>query len=207
MIPTLWFRNTWSWGRDDHKPQISATPGGGGAPSVRAVHHELGTLLARVRRGPPTCSLQRTKRTPHAFGAGVNPSPFVKDGNRPGHRSRSNRAINQTGRGHEIWSCANRVTLAPGATQSDPAEIVARPAGMYPFKGAELSLDNRRAEADEFYATLSRGALTERRSVVERQALAWLDVEQAVSTTSTSPNGSKAIRPVHHRRRAKARPQ
>src|SRR5689334_86182 len=38
LIPTLWFRNTWSWGRDDRRPELSANAGNGGsAPAIRAV--------------------------------------------------------------------------------------------------------------------------------------------------------------------------
>jgi hypothetical protein len=38
VLPTLWFRNTWSWGVDPRKPTLSdAGPG-----AIRAAHHELG---------------------------------------------------------------------------------------------------------------------------------------------------------------------
>ncbi len=41
VLPTLWFRNTWSWGHDDRRPSI-----GGGAPA--SLQHEgVGTLIAR----------------------------------------------------------------------------------------------------------------------------------------------------------------
>src|SRR6185295_12611098 len=26
LLPTLWFRNTWSWGRDDRRPAIAMSP-------------------------------------------------------------------------------------------------------------------------------------------------------------------------------------
>src|SRR5438132_5703496 len=42
LLPTLWFRNTWTWGRDDRRPEIriAATPDGGAA--LRAEHQRLG---------------------------------------------------------------------------------------------------------------------------------------------------------------------
>ena len=38
VLPTLWFRNTWSFGDDDRKPSL----GEAGPSAVRATHHELG---------------------------------------------------------------------------------------------------------------------------------------------------------------------
>jgi hypothetical protein len=45
VLPTLWFRNTWSWGDRDPKPRITRVPGPGSAdPVVRAEHHQLGVF-------------------------------------------------------------------------------------------------------------------------------------------------------------------
>src|SRR5512138_268754 len=38
VLPTLWFRNTWSWGEDDRKPSLRQTEPG----VIQASHHELG---------------------------------------------------------------------------------------------------------------------------------------------------------------------
>ncbi|HYP61836.1 MAG TPA: hypothetical protein VEQ36_15530 [Thermomicrobiales bacterium] len=171
MIPTLWFRNTWSWGRDDHKPQISATPGGGGAPSVRAVHHELGTLWLACEGAPDLLFTENETNAARLWG-GVNPSPFVKDGIDQAIVHGLTDAVNPDRTGTK-FGARYRVTLAPGATQSIQLRLSPDQQND-PFKGAELVFDNRRAEADEFYATLSRGALTEDEARVERQALAGL---------------------------------
>ena len=34
VLPTLWFRNTWSWGRDSRRPSITALPTGHGKPNA-----------------------------------------------------------------------------------------------------------------------------------------------------------------------------
>src|SRR6187200_704122 len=38
VLPTLWFRNTWSWGEDDRKPSLRAV----GPGVMQATHPELG---------------------------------------------------------------------------------------------------------------------------------------------------------------------
>src|SRR5262245_9484192 len=49
VLPTLWFRNTWTWGRDDRRPSmgLGSPPGQGrsGTPVVVARHWELGEYL------------------------------------------------------------------------------------------------------------------------------------------------------------------
>jgi hypothetical protein len=37
LLPTLWFRNTWSWPTPQPKPVLRASKG-----AIRASHHELG---------------------------------------------------------------------------------------------------------------------------------------------------------------------
>jgi hypothetical protein len=45
VLPTLWFRNTWSWGNRDPRPRLARVPGAGPAdPVVRAEHHQLGVF-------------------------------------------------------------------------------------------------------------------------------------------------------------------
>ena len=48
LLPTLWFRNTWSWGEDDRKPSLrEAGPG-----AIQASHHELGEYWLYCDGGP-----------------------------------------------------------------------------------------------------------------------------------------------------------
>ena len=48
VLPTLWFRNTWSWGDDEPEAVAARRPAPG---AIEASHHELGDVLAGVRRG------------------------------------------------------------------------------------------------------------------------------------------------------------
>ena len=41
LLPTLWFRNTWSWDEGTTKPTITSVDGG----TLRAEHEELGTVV------------------------------------------------------------------------------------------------------------------------------------------------------------------
>ena len=50
LLPTLWFRNTWSWGDGVTKPKLEAADGEPGIAAVRASHAELGEWRAVRRR-------------------------------------------------------------------------------------------------------------------------------------------------------------
>jgi hypothetical protein len=48
LLPTLWFRNTWSWGESDYKPTLrEAGPG-----TIQVTHHELGDYWLYCDGGP-----------------------------------------------------------------------------------------------------------------------------------------------------------
>ena len=65
LLPTLWFRNTWSWDEGGAKPLLEeAGPG-----RIRAAHPELGYVRARLRRDPGAPLHGERVATPSASGA------------------------------------------------------------------------------------------------------------------------------------------
>jgi hypothetical protein len=78
VLPTLWFRNTWSWGRTGEgywpKPRITqACPAG-----VRAEHATLGAFELHGAGSPRLLFTENETNYERLFGA-PNPSPWVKD--------------------------------------------------------------------------------------------------------------------------------
>ncbi len=82
VLPTLWFRNTWSWGRSGEgytrKPHLSA----GLAGEVLAEHPELGRFRLRAERGagaPSELLFSENETNNQRLYGTENESPFVKD--------------------------------------------------------------------------------------------------------------------------------
>jgi hypothetical protein len=81
LLPTIWFRNTWSWGRTGEgywpKPSLSSE----GPDAVVASHSDLGRFRWRFEGTPVAPELLFTENetnTARLFGA-ANPGPHVKD--------------------------------------------------------------------------------------------------------------------------------
>jgi hypothetical protein len=63
LLPTLWFRNTWSWGDDEPKPVLGQID----AEKIHASHPKLGDYTLQCE-GAAECSSPRTNPMPAVFG-------------------------------------------------------------------------------------------------------------------------------------------
>ncbi|MGC2275855.1 MAG: hypothetical protein WA571_07580, partial [Candidatus Binatus sp.] len=75
LLPTLWFRNTWSWGGDHRKPSLREE----GLGTIRATHHELGEYWLRCDGAQELLFTENENNAQRLWGR-PNASPYVKDG-------------------------------------------------------------------------------------------------------------------------------
>ena len=74
VLPTLWFRNTWSWGEDERKPSLrQAAPG-----VVQAAHPDLGEYWLHCDGAPELLFTENESNAQRLWGQ-PNASPYVKD--------------------------------------------------------------------------------------------------------------------------------
>jgi hypothetical protein len=78
VLPTLWFRNTWSFGRMAEKPVLKLEKPLGDAGCVSASHPELGEYFLYFENADATLFTENETNTERLYGS-PNPSPFVKD--------------------------------------------------------------------------------------------------------------------------------
>ncbi len=162
VLPTLWFRNTWSWGggHEDSavKPRLSAA----GDDRVQCDHPTLGRFLMEIERGPdgasPLLFTENETNAARLFGAS-NPSQFVKDafhdcvvGGRP-------EAVNPARTGTKC-AAHHVLVLAPGEERVLRLRLYAeaeRPRETFGKTFAAV-IEARRQEADDYYTALFGGA-------------------------------------------------
>ena len=78
LLPTLWFRNTWSWGDDAPKPSLSARRGVPGVSAATASHAELGEWLLQADGNAQLLFCENETNNERLFGCDKR-SPYVKD--------------------------------------------------------------------------------------------------------------------------------
>jgi len=176
VLPTLWFRNTWSWGCLHEgcvaKPDLRAVSDS----RVQCDHGTLGRMFLDVEPGPggaaPLLFTENESNAELLFG-GANPSPYVKDS--IGDLVTAGRgSVNPERKGTKC-SAHFVLDLAPGEERVMRLRLRAGDPGPGTAFGAafERTLSSRRAEADAFYAALPGPPDPKARSVA-RQANAGL---------------------------------
>jgi hypothetical protein len=179
LLPTLWFRNTWSWGDDVPRPGLTATDAGAGVSAARATHHELGEWLFRADRSAQLLFCENETNNQRLFGV-PSASPYVKDGVNDFVVDGRQDAVNPERTGTKL-AAHHVLTVGPGESASVRVRLSAATgdAGAA-ARGNPLGSDfdammsARREEADRFYAKVVPPGLSSDQTMVMRQALAGL---------------------------------
>ena len=150
VLPTLWFRNTWSWSNGAAKPSIRATDTGGAAWAVEAAHAELGSYWLYGRRNAELLFTDNETDTERLWGD-PNATPFVKDAFHRRVIDGAADAVNpDSGTKFASWS---RFFVPPGQRVQLELVLTAQPLAS-PFERTEAVFAAREAEANEFYRAL-----------------------------------------------------
>ena len=178
VLPTAWFRNTWSWDADAPKPVLAAAPG----PAAVGIEHPfLGPLELIAGPGPASTGpelLFCENETNEARLFGATPvTPYPKDGIND-HVVSGAPTVNpaRTGTKCAFWY---QLTLQAGETTELRLRLrPAKAAGAKPATALGAQFDRvlaaRRAEADEFYADLTPAGASADEAMVMRQAFAGM---------------------------------
>ena len=172
LLPQLWFRNTWSWQKENHsKPLLYATfPPAGAAWGVAAEHPTLGTYHLYGRQDADLLYTENESNNSRLWG-GRNAAPFVKDAFHRYLIEGESTAVNPARRGTK-FGAVHELTIDPG--QSGMIDLVLSVAPRAEaFDRHEQILGLRRAEADAFFQAL-RPEATPQDHRIMRQALAGM---------------------------------
>jgi hypothetical protein len=171
VLPTLWFRNTWSWFGDEQKPRLARVAGS--QPLIRAEHPSLGVFHLHAEAGAELLFCENETNAARIWGTDSTP-PFAKDGIGE-HLLRGAATVNPAAEGTKAAVHVRLEVPAGGA-----ARVLVRLAregveGLAsPFAGADELFALRRAEADEFYDAIAPPTVGDDARAVMRQALAGM---------------------------------
>ncbi len=174
VLPTLWFRNTWSWGRDDQKPNLKAR----NANLIEATHHALGTYQLAAE------SVDRFLFTENESNAArlwnlPGEQKFVKDSINDAIVQNRLDVVNALNEGTKAAAHyqfklgpneSRRIRLRLRRIENPPPPDVLHVS----FRDFDTVVAARKAQADAFYAELAPPDLREDHRLIQRQAFAGL---------------------------------
>jgi hypothetical protein len=186
LLPQLWFRNTWAWGKEPKpEPRITPGPAGEGFVSLRATdepvgpmhglpfEYQLGERYLYAEEGGRLLFTFNETNGPRVYGGGAaSRRPYVKDAFHR-HVVGGEPAVNPEQAGTK--ACVHYPALEVPAGGSLVVRLrltdkkVADPLG-----DADEIVALRRLEADEFYEEVHPPQATEDERRVQRQALAGM---------------------------------
>jgi hypothetical protein len=167
VLPTLWFRNTWSWGEDERKPSVQDA----GAGVIRAAHHDLGEYWLHCEGAPETLFTENESNTQRLWDQS-NASRYVKDAFHEYVVSGQRDAVNPERTGTK--AAAHYCCEVPGGGSATIRLRLAPSRLDDAFGGFEQIFDSRLADANEFYERITPRSLSEDQRRVHRQALAGM---------------------------------
>jgi hypothetical protein len=173
VLPTLWFRNTWSWQHGVPKPRLAAGVAPPGVAIVRIEHAELSPGFRLYIDGAPALLFTENETNVERLFRNGLPQPYAKDAF------------------HEALVHGRRELLAPG---EQGTKVAAHHRAVIPAGGRETLrlrlvdgtpaapfgpefervFAQRQEEADEFYATVIPERLCDDSRTIMRQALAGM---------------------------------
>jgi hypothetical protein len=179
VLPTIWFRNEWSWGGKALRPELRQVGYGQAGGVIAASHAELGERFFYAEGAASLLFTENETNMERLFGA-PNRTPYVKDGINNyivhGHQE----AVNPEKKGTKASAhypltvgAGESRTLRLRLSQVAPASSKGALAGMF-GKGFDQVMLTRHQEADEFYASVIPSSLDADATNVMRQALAGM---------------------------------
>ena len=176
ILPTLWFRNTWSWGRDARRPNLRM--GRGGSSEVRIIeasHDLLGDYRLYCEDADELLFAENESNEQRLWGV-PSPTQFVKDSINDYVVNGNKNAVNPARVGTKA-AAIYKIDIQPGETRTIRLrlkQIAKGEKSFRPFENFDSLFKTRADEADEFYTALMPTCLSREHCAIQRQALAGM---------------------------------
>ena len=166
VLPHVWFRNTWSWGYDDYKPELYLDEEG----CIKIDHRVIGSYYFMAEGRSMAIFCENETNTERLYG-----TPTVgkcKDGINDFLIHGKKDAINSVPKGTKA---AYNYELSIGAGKSETIRLRLSPQYLSkPFDDFETLFTERVKEADEFFKDLQSKIDDDDKKMIQRQAIAGM---------------------------------
>jgi len=173
-LPTLWFRNVWTWADKASKPEISRCDAQSGMQILAAIHPELGKRWLCVEGDSSLLFTENETNNQRILGT-ENKNRYVKDGINDYVVLGRKDSVNPEGIGTKAAAyqtlkvkAGGRVVMRLRLVDTDPGDTKEL------FSGFNKIFEDRITEANEFYREIIPPNSTEDEARVMRQAFAGM---------------------------------
>ncbi len=173
LLPTVWFRNTWSWGIDERRPRLRREDATPDLAVIRLRHFDMPLRWLICEGKPELLFTENETNYKRLFGA-ENPTRYVKDGINDYVVNGITDAVNPQLMGTKA-AARYQFNIDPGETTTVKLRLTMNgpEAGTLGEEFDEI-FDLRRREADEFYAKIQPRGADEDATNIQRQAFAGM---------------------------------
>ncbi|EME49794.1 hypothetical protein DOTSEDRAFT_68552 [Dothistroma septosporum NZE10] len=185
ILPHVWFRNTWAWGYDSYKPVIKQTDN----LTASIDHRSIGKRYFQCSPSPNSCGREADIEPEFLFtdndtnfkalwGSTSNKTPYVKDAFHNRVVKGDKQAVNpqKTGTKSAAWYAFDQGEgVPPGQCAVVRFRISTKPSDDYLDEEAfDEVIEQRLAEADEFYYKINPLPMADDLRNIQRQALSGM---------------------------------
>src|SRR5271166_3384668 len=173
VLPTLWFRNLWTWWPEEPKPSMRDASRKN-AVAIAAADASLGDYFLYCEGQPLLLFTENETNNQRLFGT-ANPTPYVKDGINDCVVADRQNAVNPNNTGTKA-AAHYQLRVGARATAVIRLRLTNVAAGSEEPFGTRFPqiLEARRREANEFYRSITPPGVGEDAANVMRQALAGM---------------------------------
>ena len=172
ILPTLWFRNTWSWDKDAQKPELSLNLQKDDYSIIEVNHPILGNRWLYCRGSRPLLFTENETNTELLYDQ-KNSSPYVKDGINNYVVKGDKNAVNPNQVGTKV-APHYQLSIPAGESQTIELRLCNSDSLQNPFGDFAKVFAQRKQEADDFYQSVTPQKLSEGDRHVQRQAFAGM---------------------------------
>ena len=206
ILPTLWFRNTWSWEEEAKKPSLSLYAQKDRYSVVAANHPSLGDRYLYADSSAPLLFVENETNQRKLSGKAQAQNAYPKDGINNYLVEGDREAVNPDLTGTKV-STHYQLSIPAGESRTVVLRLCDSNQLQTPFgEDFHALFDQRQEEADDFYKSFVRGKLSEDERNIQRQAFSgmlwnkqfyyyvvkdWLEGDDA---QPAPPEGRKQVR-------------
>lgn len=189
ILPQIWFRNTWRWGKENYQPELYLAENN----SIKIINKNIGEYNLYFEDNAQVLFCDNETNNRRLYNS-ENISNYTKDGIEEFITGENKNAVNPNKTGTKA-ACNYDLEIEGGSYETIKLRLTPKPV-QKPFHNFDKIFEKRKTEAEEFYAEIQKELKDEDEKNIQRQAFAgmlwskqfyYYDVEEWINGDKGQP--------------------